>query len=73
MDTRTTLGFIAGYFAAIAGVFLLYLPDILLLVALLLADGMLQLLLLPFAILVRRLRHLPEAQVDSAWLLERHR
>ncbi len=71
MDTRTTLGFIAGYFAAIAGVFLLYLPDILLLVALLLAGGMLQ--LLPFAILVRRLRHLPEAQVDSAWLLERHR
>ena len=71
MDTGTIFGFIAGYFAAIAGVFLLYLPDILLLVALLLAGGMLQ--LLPFAILVRRLRHRPEAQVDSAWLLERHR
>ena len=56
MDSGTILGFMAGYIATLAGVFLLYLPVLALFVALLVAAGVLQLLLLPIAILVRRLR-----------------
>ncbi|MET4147182.1 hypothetical protein [Arthrobacter sp. UYCo732] len=71
MDTGTILGFIFGYVAAVAGVFLLYLPDIVLFVALLIAGGVLQLLLLPFIFLVRRLRRRPQLDTDASWLLDR--
>ncbi|GAC1376185.1 MAG: hypothetical protein NVSMB43_16210 [Pseudarthrobacter sp.] len=73
MDAGTILGFIAGYFAAIAGIFLLYVPDIILIVALLIAGGVLQLLLLPFALLVKRLRRRPRPDMDPSWLLDRTR
>ena len=73
MDTGTILGFLAGYLAAITGAFLLYLPVIVLVVALLVTAGLLQLLLLPIIILVRRLRHRQEPDVDPSWLLERRR
>jgi uncharacterized membrane protein (Fun14 family) len=73
MDTGTILGFTAGYFAAIAGIFLLYVPDIILIVALLIAGGVLQLLLLPFALLVKRLRRRPQPDTDPSWLLDRGR
>jgi hypothetical protein len=56
MDSGTILGFISGYFATGAGVFLLYLPLFVPFVALLVAAGVLQLLLLPFVILIRKLR-----------------
>jgi uncharacterized membrane protein (Fun14 family) len=70
MDTGTILGFIFGYFATGAGVFLLYLPVLLLFVALLVAAGVLQLLLLPFVILIRKLRRSSqEPDMDASWLL----
>jgi len=72
MDTGTILGYTAGYIAAMGGVFLLYLPVIILLVALLIAGGMLQLLLLPFIALFKRLRRHPAADMDPSWLLDRH-
>jgi hypothetical protein len=71
MDAGMILGFIFGYFAAIAGVFLLYLPDIVLVVALLIAGGVLQLLLLPLVFVVRRLRRRPQLDMDASWLLDR--
>ncbi|MDQ0693169.1 hypothetical protein [Arthrobacter sp. W4I7] len=61
------------YFAAIAGIFLLYVPDIILIVALLIAGGVLQLLLLPFALLVKRLRRRSQPDTDASWLLDRSR
>jgi uncharacterized membrane protein (Fun14 family) len=73
MDAGTILGFTAGYFAAIGGIFLLYVPDIVLIVALLIAGGVLQLLLLPFALLVKRLRRRPQQDTDPSWLLDRSR
>jgi hypothetical protein len=73
MDAGTILGLIFGYFAATAGIFLLYFPNIILIVALLIAGGMLQLLLLPFALLVRRLRQRPQPDTDASWLLDRTR
>ncbi len=70
MDTGTILGFIFGYFATVAGVFLLYLPIVILIVVLLLAAGVLQLLLLPFIVLIRRVRRSkPQPDIDGAWLL----
>ena len=70
MDSGTILGFMAGYIATIAGVFLLYLPVLALFVALLVAAGVLQLLLLPIAILVRRLRRTPStSDTDGSWIL----
>ncbi|MEW1950817.1 hypothetical protein AB0280_16390 [Pseudarthrobacter sp902506025] len=72
MDTGTILGYAAGYIAAMGGVFLLYLPVIVLLVALLIAGGLLELLLLPFIALFKRLRRRPEPDLDPSWLIERH-
>lgn len=73
MDTGTILGYAAGYIAAMGGVFLLYLPVIVLLIALLLAGGILQLLLLPFIALFNKLRRRQEADLDPSWLLDRQR
>lgn len=72
MDTGTILSYTAGYLAAMGGVFLLYLPVIVLLVALLIASGLLE-LLLPFITLFRRLRRRPEPDMDPSWLLDRRR
>jgi uncharacterized membrane protein (Fun14 family) len=71
MDTGTILGFSFGYVAAMAGIFLLYVPDIILVVFLLIAGGVLQLLVLPFALLLRRLRRRQEQDTDALWLLDR--
>lgn len=72
MDAATLLGFIVGYIAATAGVFLLYSPVIALFVALLLAAGVLQLLLLPFIIVIRKMRRpQPEQHSDGGWILRR--
>ncbi|MDT0168857.1 hypothetical protein [Pseudarthrobacter sp. BRE9] len=71
MDAGTILGFIFGYFAAIAGIFLLYVPDIVMLLVLLVVAGVLQLLLLPFALLIRRLRRRQQTDTDASWLLDR--
>ena len=72
MDSGTILGFMAGYIATLAGVFLLYLPVLALFVALLVAAGVLQLLLLPIAILARRLRRTPfTSDTDGSWILGR--
>ena len=69
MGAGTVLGFIMGYFATLAGVFLLYLPVIALFVALLVAAGVVQLLLLPFVILIRKIRHgKAAADTDESWL-----
>jgi uncharacterized membrane protein (Fun14 family) len=71
MDAGTILGFSFGYVAAMAGIFLLYVPDIILVVFLLIAGGVLQLLVLPFALLLRRLRRRQEQDTDALWLLDR--
>lgn len=72
MDAGTILGFILGYFATAAGVFLLYLPVIVLVIVLLIAGGVLQLLLLPFVLLVKRIRRSrPKPDMDGSWLLNR--
>jgi uncharacterized membrane protein (Fun14 family) len=71
MDTGTILGYIFGYLAAMAGIFLLYLPVIILVVVLLIAGGVLQLVLLPFALLIRKLRRRPQAGTDAEWFLDR--
>jgi hypothetical protein len=55
------------------GVFILYLPVIILLVALLISGGVLQLVLLPFIALVKRLRHRPAPDMDASWFLDRRR
>ena len=73
MDTGTILGYLAGYVAAMGGVVLLYLPVIVLLVALLIAGGVLQVLLLPFIALFKRLRRRPETDLDLPWFLDRGR
>jgi hypothetical protein len=71
MDAGTISGFIMAYVATLAAVFLLYSPIIVLTVALLLAGGVLQLLLLPLAILIRKLkRSEPESTMDGSWLLK---
>ncbi|GGH92146.1 hypothetical protein ACFFGR_04635 [Arthrobacter liuii] len=70
MDAGTVLGFIGGYVATIAGVFLLYLPVLALFVALLVAAGVLQLLLLPFVILLRKVRRSrPGPDTENSWML----
>ncbi|MEE9094955.1 hypothetical protein [Pseudarthrobacter phenanthrenivorans] len=72
MDAGSVLGFMAGYVATLAGVFLLYLPVLALFVALLVAAGVVQLLLLPFIILFRRLRRPGnERDADGSWILGR--
>ncbi|UKA69095.1 hypothetical protein LFT44_21480 (plasmid) [Arthrobacter sp. FW306-05-C] len=70
MDPGTILGFSTGYLTALVGIFLLYLPYLVLLVTLLIAAGILQLLLLPFAILIRKLRRTkPRPIPDNSWIL----
>jgi hypothetical protein len=73
MDIGTISSYVAGYVAAMGGVFLLYLPVIILLVALLIAGGVLQLLLLPFIALFKRLGRRPEPELDPSWFLDRQR
>lgn len=70
MDTGTLLGYVFGYFAAVAGVFLLYSPVLLLAVALLVAVGVLKLLVLPVTLLVRLARRPRRGQdADAGWVL----
>lgn len=69
MDTGTVLAFIGGYIAAAVGVLILYSPVIVLVLGLLIAAGLLQLLALPFLILVRKLRRKPDPPEDGSWLL----
>lgn len=73
MDTGTILSYTPGYIAAMGGVFVLYLPVIVSLIALLIAVGVLQLVLLPFIALVKRLRHRPAQDMDASWFLDRGR
>lgn len=70
MDTGTILGYLVGYIAAMGGVIVLYLPVVVLVIALLIAGGILELLLLPFIALFHRRRHRPEAEPDPPWLLD---
>lgn len=73
MDTGTILGLAGGYVAAMAGIFALYLPVITLIVVLLIAGGLLQLVLLPFTVLVKKLRRRPPTDMDPSWVLDRNR
>jgi hypothetical protein len=69
VDTAAVLALVGGYIAAAIAVFLLYSPVIVLVLALLLAAGMLQLLAWPFIVLFRKLRRKPEPPNDGSWLL----
>lgn len=71
MDTGTILGLIVGYLATLTGIFLLYSPAIILFIVLLVAGGILQLLLMPFVLLIRRLRRQPQKDTHPSWLLDR--
>ncbi|MGF9648887.1 hypothetical protein AAIH32_12980 [Pseudarthrobacter oxydans] len=72
MNAETIFGFSMGYLAALVGIFVIYLPYLVLFVLLLIAAGILQLLLLPFTLLVRNLRHIkPRPTQDSSWILDR--
>ena len=73
MDTGTILAYVAGYISTMGVAFLLYLPVIILIVALLVAGGILHLLLLPFIALVRRIRQKPPPDQDPSWFLDRGR
>ncbi|NUS35012.1 MAG: hypothetical protein HOQ04_00860 [Pseudarthrobacter sp.] len=70
MDSGMILGFSFGYLAAMAGAFLLYSPVIAMALVLLVVAGILKAVLLPFALLIRKLRSpRPEADLDGTWLL----
>ncbi|TPV47652.1 hypothetical protein FJ661_20450 [Pseudarthrobacter phenanthrenivorans] len=70
MNAETIFGFSLGYLAVLVGMFFLYLPYLILFVLLLLAAGILQLLLLPFALLIRKLRRTRQRPAqDSSWIL----
>ncbi|VXB40520.1 Putative membrane protein [Arthrobacter sp. 9AX] len=69
LDASAVLALIGGYVAAAVGVFVLYLPVIILILCLLLAAGLLQLLAWPFIVLIRKIRRKPESPQDSSWLL----
>lgn len=70
MDSGMILGFSFGYLATIAGVFLLYSPVIAMVLVLLVAAGILKAVLLPFAVLIRKLRKTrPGPDMDGNWLL----
>jgi hypothetical protein len=69
MDPGVVLALVGGYIAAAIGVFLLYSPVLFLVVGLLLTAGLLQLLALPFIVLIRKLRHKHEPPQDTSWLL----
>lgn len=55
MDEATIAGYIAGYLATLIGVFLYFLPGLLLFIALVLIVGLLRLLAQPFLFLIHRL------------------
>lgn len=68
MDAGTVLGFAMAYLATVAGVFLLYSPVLVLVVALLVSAGLLRLVLLPFTLLLRKIRRTAPAQeTDDSW------
>ena len=67
MDAGTVLGFAVAYLATLAGVFLLYSPVLVLVVALLISAGLLRLLLLPFTLLLRKIRRRAPAQEPGDW------
>lgn len=71
MDAQSVLAFIGGYVAAAVMVFLLYLPVLALFVVLLVVAGILQLIALPFILLIRRLRGREslDSPSDGSWLL----
>jgi hypothetical protein len=70
LNAETIFGFSLGYLAVLVGIFLIYLPYLILFVLLLIASGILYLLLLPFALLVRKLqRSRPRPTEDSSWIL----
>lgn len=70
MDSGMILGFGFGYLATVAGIFLLYSPVIAMVLVLLVVAGILKAVLLPFGILIRRLRRpRPEPDMDGTWLL----
>ncbi len=72
MDTGVVLSLAGGYIAAAIGVFLLYSPVLVLVVALLLTAGVVQLLAWPFIVLIRKLRrrrHPEPPPSDGSWLL----
>ena len=70
MNAETIFGFSVVYLAALVGIFLIYLPYLILFVLLLIAAGILHLLLLPFALLIRKLRRTKlRSTQDSSWIL----
>jgi hypothetical protein len=70
LNAETIFGFSLGYLAVLVGIFLIYLPYFILFVLLLIASGILYLLLLPFALLVRKLRRTrPRPAQDNSWIL----
>ena len=69
MDSGMILGFSFGYLVTIAGVFLLYSPVIAMVLVLLVVVGILKAVLLPFAVLIRKLRRRrPEPDMGGTWL-----
>jgi hypothetical protein len=71
LNAETIFGFSIGYLAAIVGIFVIYLPYLVLFVLLLIAAGILELLLLPFAILVGKLRRTKPRPTHDGWILDR--
>lgn len=71
MDAQSVLTFIGGYIATALTVFLLYSPVLVLFVVLLVVAGILQLVALPFLVLIRRLRGRGklDSPSDASWLL----
>ncbi|SER35038.1 hypothetical protein [Arthrobacter sp. OV608] len=59
--------FMGGW--TVLGCFFLYLPIIIQFIALLIAGGVLQLLLMPFVLLIRKLRRRPPPNLDASRLL----
>jgi hypothetical protein len=55
MDEATIVGYLAGYLATVLGVFLYFLPGLLLFIALVVTVGLLRLLVQPFLFLIHRL------------------
>ena len=69
MDAESVFALISAYVATAVGVFLLYSPVLALFVVLLLAAGVLQLIALPFIMMIRRLRRKKGADSppDGTW------
>ena len=72
MGTETILAFLGGYIATAIAVFLLYSPVLVLFAVLLLTAGILQLIALPFIVMIRRLRRRgkSDSPSDGTWLLQ---